>query len=161
LQDLFDAYIPGAYYQRLGQQEFDSGNYATAAGYEAAALADALLGVASLGATTRLRAPAIALFRRSFKSLDQLKRYLGPAPPGMHWHHIVEQSQIPQFGAERIHSIDNIVAIPIEAHRRLNKLYSSQMPYSKPDIVRVWLRTQPFEDQYAFGMEELRRILGY
>jgi hypothetical protein len=161
LQDIFDTYVPGAYYQRLAQQEFDAGNYGTAAGYQAAALADALLGVATLGATTPPRATGAALFRRSFTSLEQLKGYLKRAPENMQWHHIVEQSQIPQFGAQRIHSIDNIVAVPDYVHRELNAFYSSKQPFSKPDRVRVWLRTQSFEDQYAFGMEQLKRILGY
>jgi hypothetical protein len=161
LQDFFDAYVPGAYYQRLAQQEFDGGNYATAAGYEAAALADALLGVATLGASTPLRAPATVLFRRSFRSFEQLKSYLGPAPEGMVWHHIVEQSQIPQFGEERIHSIDNIVAVPSGVHDKISAYYSSIKPPSEPYRVRVWLRRKSFEEQHQFGMEILKEFLGY
>jgi hypothetical protein len=161
LQDIFDAYVPGAYYQRLSQQEFDAGNYATAAGYEAAALADAALGVATLGASTSLRAPATTLFRRSFRSFDQLKTHLGRAPEEMAWHHIVEQSQIPQFGAERIHSVDNIVAIPRRVNIELNALYGSKTRYSEGKLVRDWLKTQSFEDQYEFGMQQLKEYLGY
>jgi hypothetical protein len=79
----------------------------------------------------------------------------------MHWHHIVEQSQIPQFGARRIHSIDNIVAIPSDVHQRLSDLYASVKPFSESDRVRVWLRGKSFEEQYEFGMEMLKDFLGY
>jgi hypothetical protein len=161
LQNIFDTYVPGAHYQRLAQQEFDGGNYGTAAGYQAAALADALLGVATLGAITPPRAAGAALFRRSFKTFDQLKYHLGRAPKDMTWHHIVEQSQIPQFGAERIHSVDNIVAVPDWVNKELNRLYSSRQVYSDDKRVRVWLRGQSFEEQYEFGMERLRHVLGY
>ena len=79
----------------------------------------------------------------------------------MHWHHIVEQSQISQFGKERIHSLDNIVAIPREVHERLTSFYSSEKPISEPDIVRVWLRSRTFEEQYEFGMNLIRQYLDY
>ncbi|MBV8189005.1 MAG: hypothetical protein JOY64_03870 [Alphaproteobacteria bacterium] len=161
MQDIFDTYVPGAYYQRLAQQDFDAGNYATAGGYEVAALADALLGVATFGGSTRLRAPVTGLFRRSFTSFEQLKRHLGSPPAGMHWHHIVEQSQIPQFGAQRIHSIDNIVAVPADVHNKISGYYKSTKPFSRPDPVRAWLRDKSFEEQYEFGMNILRDHLGY
>ena len=79
----------------------------------------------------------------------------------MQWHHIVEQSQAAQFGQRRIQSIDNIVAIPIEANQKLNAFYSSKQYFSEPNRVRVWLRGQSFEEQYKFGMEQLKRVLGY
>jgi hypothetical protein len=79
----------------------------------------------------------------------------------MQWHHIVEQSQASQFGQRPIQSVENIVAIPIEAHQRLNAYYSSKQKISVPDTVREWLRGQPFEKQYEFGMEQLKRVLGY
>lgn len=37
-------------------------------------------------------------------------------PKGMHSHHIAEQNKAAQFGQRRIQSIENSVAIPIEAH---------------------------------------------
>jgi hypothetical protein len=136
--------------------------------YQTAALADAVLGVATLGLSTRAAAAGraaaaegAALFRRSFDSLPRLQRYLGRAPKGMQWHHIVEQSQAAQFGQRRIQSVENIVAIPIEVHWELNRIYSSTLNYSEPNRVRVWLRGQSFEEQYEFGMEQLKHILGY
>ena len=106
-------------------------------------------------------AEGAALFRRAFSSRSQLLRYLGPAPKGMQWHHIVEQSQAAQFGQQRIQSVENVVAIPIEAHQALSAFYSSKQKFSKPKTVREWLQGQSFEAQYAFGMEQLKRALGY
>jgi hypothetical protein len=79
----------------------------------------------------------------------------------MQWHHIVEQSQVPQFGQRAIQSVENIVAIPIDAHRRLNAFYSSKLAFSEPNTVREWLRKKSFEEQYEFGMKQLKRVLGY
>jgi hypothetical protein len=78
----------------------------------------------------------------------------------MQWHHIVEQSQAAQFGQRPIQSVENIVALPIEAHQELNAFYSSKQQISVPNTVREWLRGQSFEVQYEFGMEQLKRVLG-
>ena len=127
--------VPGAHYQELARQQLGAGNYVGAGVYQAAALLDAALGVATFGLGTRLAAAGrtaaaegAALFRRAFDSREQLLRYLGRAPEGMQWHHIVEQSQAAQFGQRPIQSVENVVAIPIEAHRRLNAFYSSKRP---------------------------------
>lgn len=53
LQSSLDALVPDAHYSGLAQQEFNAGNYGYAAGYGIASLADALLGVASGGMSTR------------------------------------------------------------------------------------------------------------
>ena len=136
--------------------------------YQGAALLDAALGAATFGLSTRLNAgiraaagEGAALFRRAFDSRSQLWRYLGRAPEGMQWHHIVEQSQARQFGQRAIQSVENIVATPIEAHQSLNAFYSSKRPFSEPNTVREWLRGQSFEAQYEFGMERLKHVLGY
>lgn len=52
-QSSLDTLVPGAHYSGLAQQEFNAGNYGYAAGYGIASLADALLGVASGGMSTR------------------------------------------------------------------------------------------------------------
>jgi hypothetical protein len=126
------------------------------------------LGKGRLGLSPRLAAAGrtaaaegATLFRRAFDSRSQLLRYLGRAPEGMQWHHIVEQSQAAQLGQRGIQSIENIVAIPIEAHQSLNALYSSKRPISHPNTVREWLRGQSFEAQYEYGMERLKQVLGY
>ena len=160
--------VPGAYYQGLARQQLRAGNYVGAGVYQAAALLDAALGIATLGLSTRLAtagrtaaAEGAALFRRAFDSRSQLLSYLGRAPEGMQWHHIVEQSQAAQLGQRPIQSVENIVAIPVEAHRHLNGYYSSKRPMYDPNTVREWLRGQSFEAQYEFGMEQLKRVLGY
>jgi hypothetical protein len=168
VQSSVDTIVPGAHYQQLARQRFQAGDHIGAAVYQAAAFLDAALGAATLGLSTRLAAAGrtaaaegTALVRRAFDSRDQLLRYLGRAPEGMQWHHIVEQSQASQFGQRAIHSIENIVAIPIEAHQRINAFYSSKLPISYPETVREWLRAQSFEAQYEFGMQQLKLVLGY
>lgn len=168
LQSGVETIVPGAHYQQLARERFKAGDYFGAATYQAAALLDAALGLATLGTGTGVAAAgktALAagatLFRRGFDSLSQLQRYLGPAPKGMQWHHIVEQSQAAQFGQRAVQSVDNVVAIPIKEHERISGFYSSKTEFSSPNRVRVWLRAQSFEEQYEFGMERLRRVLGY
>jgi hypothetical protein len=168
VQSGIETLVPGAYYQELARQQLGAGNYVGAGVYQAAALVDAVLGMATLGLSTRLAAAGrtaaaegAALFRRAFDSRSQLLRYLGRAPEGMQWHHIVEQSQAAQFGQRPIQSVENIVAVPIEAHQRLNAFYSSKQPNSYPNTVRESLRGQSFEAQYEFGMAQLKRVLGY
>jgi hypothetical protein len=168
VQSGVETLVPGAHYQELARQQLGAGNYVGAGVYQAAALVDAALGIATLGLSTRLAAAGrtaaaegAALFRRGFESRSQLLRYLGRAPEGMQWHHIVEQSQAAQFGQRPIQSVENIVAIPIEAHQSLNAFYSSKRPISYPNTVREWLRGQSFEKQYEYGMERLKQVLGY
>jgi hypothetical protein len=168
VQSSIDTLVPGAHYQGLAGQQLGAGNYLGAGVYQLAALLDAALGALTFGLGTELTAvgraaaaEGVALFRRAFNSEKQLKRYLGPPPKGMQWHHIVEQSQVPQFGQRRIQSIDNVVAIPIEANQALNAFYSSKRNFSEPNRVRVWLRERSFEEQYEFGMERLKQVLGY
>lgn len=60
LQGTINAAVPGAYHSGLAQQQFRQGNYGAAALYGAESLGDAALGVATLGASTRLGAAARA-----------------------------------------------------------------------------------------------------
>jgi RHS repeat-associated protein len=48
--------VPGAHYATLAQQQYSAGNYISAAVYGAVSLADAALGVATFGLSTRLNA---------------------------------------------------------------------------------------------------------
>ena len=168
VQRSVETLVPSAHFQELARQQLGAGNYVGAGVYQAAALVDAALGVATLGLSTRLAAAGrtaaaegAALVRRAFDSRSQLLRYLGRAPEGMQWHHIVEQSQAAQFGQRTIQSVENVVAIPIEAHQSLNAFYSSKRPISYPNTIREWLRGQSFEKQYEYGMERLKQVLGY
>jgi hypothetical protein len=54
-----------------------------------------------------------------FNSFSALKRAIGPAGEGRHWHHIIEQSKVGQFGADAIHHVDNVISVPASDHRFL------------------------------------------
>lgn len=168
VQSSIDTLVPGAHYQGLAGQQLRAGNYLGAGVYQAAALADAVLGMATFGLGPKLTAAGrvaaaegVSLFRRVFNSERQLKDFLGKVPKGMHWHHIVEKNKAVQFGQQRIQSIENIVALPEKEHNQLSGFYASKQPYSEGMRVRDWLRGQSFEEQYEFGMKQLKRVLGY
>jgi len=91
----------------------------------------------------------------SFRSFGALKRYLGSPGFGRQWHHIVEQSQIKQFGAAAIHSTDNVVSVSWADHIRISAYYSSKRPFTGGLTVRQWLKGQSWEDQYSFGRDVL------
>ena len=78
------------------------------------------------------------------------------------WHHIVEQrsANISQFGAEMIHNIDNMIALPTEVHRKISGFYSSIQPESKNMRVRDWLNGQSYDKQYEYGLQVLKKY-GY
>src|SRR5262249_45027520 len=129
---------------------------------------DAVLGVATLGQGTRLAAAGrtaaaegASLFRRGFDLRSQLLDYIRRAPQGMQWHDIVEKSQIPHLLERRIQTFDDVLHLSIEAHQSLSAFYSSKVKGSSPYTVRQWLRKQSFEEQYAFGMSQIERVLGY
>ena len=168
VQSSVETIVPGAHYQKLARQQLGAGNYIGAGVYQAAALLDAALGVATFGLSTDStqrggpQLPKELLFFDARSTLrSQLLKYLGRAPEGMQWHHIVEQSQVAQFGQRAIHSVENVIAIPVEAHQRLSAFYSSKQPFSEPNKVREWLRGQSFQAQYEFGLQQLKHVLGY
>jgi hypothetical protein len=97
----------------------------------------------------------------SIGTLGALRRYLGSAGVDMQWHHIVEQSQIPQFGPEAIHDVKNVVAVPTEIHQAINAIYSSKPRFADGSTVREWLRGKSFAEQYEFGVQQLAKLMGY
>lgn len=102
------------------------------------------------------------LVNKGFSSYRKFKKAYGKAGDGMEWHHIVEQrsANISQFGAERIHNIDNIVALPTDVHRKISGHYSSIQPESEHMRVRDWLNGKSFEFQYDYGLQLLKKY-GY
>jgi hypothetical protein len=81
----------------------------------------------------------------------------------MQWHHIVEQGggNVGRFGAEAIHSTQNLMRLEISVHRQVSGLYSSIRPDITGSIsqaVRQWLSTQSFEAQTAFGQRAIQNI---
>jgi RHS repeat-associated protein len=160
--------VPGAYYASLMQEQFRQGSYGGAAIYGVASLLDAGLGAVTLGTSTPMLAAARgaiaegqSIFRQSFNSFDLLKNYIGRAGPDMQWHHIVEQNKVEQFGLRAINSVENIVAIPVDAHNTISGYYASIRPFSDGMRVRDWLSGKTFSEQYEFGMNVLRETLGY
>ena len=110
---------------------------------------------AAIGGATSGRA-AVSGVRR-FRSFSELKRKLGPAGEGKVWHHIVEQRKplVAKFGAEAIHSTENVVSVSREVNQAIANYYSRIRPFTGGKTVRKWLETQSFAKQTKFG----RRIL--
>jgi len=103
---------------------------------------------------------AAALGGRGFESFSALKRALGPAGPGQHWHHIVEQTpgNLDRFGAQSVHNTQNVVRLDAGVHQQISGYYSSIQPFTNGQTVRQWLGTQPFSEQAQFGLDTLRRF---
>jgi len=99
---------------------------------------------------------------KGFQTFDQLKRYLGSAAPGHHWHHIVEQSQIAKSGFDRliIHNTHNMMQLPVDVHRKVTGFFNS---VPQVDLVntgglkfRDWLAGQSFEVQFQWGLDVIQ-----
>jgi hypothetical protein len=163
VQSAIDLAVPGAAAGREAGDALKAGNYGTAALKVLQGMAEAAIAIGTYGegSTVLQGTRAVATKALSFKSFNALKSYLGSPGVGMQWHHIVEQSQIPQFGTEAIHHIQNVAAIPTEINQALNGIYSSKRLYTEGLTVREWLKGQSFAEQYEFGVRELGKLLGY
>jgi len=139
---------------------YDVGFSIVGAGFRAGLGSSAAgLGRRLLGRVLRFRGAASSL-GKSFKSFSAFKRAAGPAGAGKQWHHIVEQNKIGQFGAQRIHSTTNIVAVPVRVHTRISAHYSSKLDFTGGKTVREWLRGKSFEEQFQYGLDIMRRFGG-
>ncbi len=101
--------------------------------------------------------------QKSFSTYREFKKVYGSAGEGFEWHHnIVEQRSVnvERFGAERIHNIDNMVALPNSLHRKVSGFYSSKQWWTKGVRVRDWLTNQTFEEQYNFGIKTIKDFDG-
>ncbi len=94
---------------------------------------------------------------RSFTSFSALKRVLGPAGDGNHWHHIVEQNaaNIAEHGTEAIHNTNNVVRIPAKVNLALNGFFSSKQSFTQGLTVRQWIQGGSFEEKFNFGKQML------
>ena len=99
---------------------------------------------------------------KGYSSYSKFRKAYGKAGDGMEWHHIVEQrpANISQFGAEKIHNIDNMIALPKDIHRKISGYYSSKPEKLGGLRVRDWLNDKNYEDQYKYGLEVLKKY-GY
>ena len=96
---------------------------------------------------------------RGFSSFQALKNYLGSAGEKMHWHHIVEQSQINKsgFSSEQVHNTSNVIAVDAHTHAQITGYYNTTtFRFTKGLSVRNWLSGQSFQAQFDFGMGVLR-----
>ncbi|AFE03708.1 hypothetical protein COCOR_00792 [Corallococcus coralloides DSM 2259] len=126
--------------------------------------------VAADGFTVGLAPSAVAMSSRgtpastttsrlkAWKSFSGFKKAMGPAGSGNQWHHIVEQTpgNVQRFGPEAIHNTENVIAIDEQIHKLVSSYYSSRQAVSGGQIVREWLRLQPYEQQRAFGLQTLK-----
>lgn len=123
----------------------------------------AVAGAVPVGKTLGIAGAALGIEAKSFTSFSALKRYLGSPGEGNHWHHIVEKTpgNLKIFGAEVIHNIDNVIAIPASTHvgkGSISAYYSSIRRFSDGKTVRQWLSTQSFEAQQRFGLDTLKSL---
>jgi hypothetical protein len=91
----------------------------------------------------------------SFDTWRQLESYIGKAPPGYEWHHIVEQSVASEHpedpGINRwIQNTDNVVLIPSLRHLMITADMNSHG-------VRAMIHLHNLEDQYEFGLYLLKK----
>ena len=101
------------------------------------------------------------LFATGYESFYAFKKAQGAAGPGMAWHHIVEQNadNIARFGAEKIHNTKNVIRLPHgkgSIHAKVSGYYSSKMKNGM--IVRDYVKTLSYEQQYEFGINALKRF---
>jgi RHS repeat-associated protein len=99
---------------------------------------------------------------KSYSSFRAFKAKNGPAGEGMAWHHIVEQnpSNLAKFGPEAINTESNLIKLPSGAgsiHAKVSGYYSSKMPGTN-SLVRNYVNTLSFQEQYKFGLGALKRF---
>ena len=97
-----------------------------------------------------------------FNTFNEFKKVYGSAGDGMAWHHIVEQNadNIARFGAKKIHNTNNLIKLPHgkgSIHAKVSGFYNSKIP-DKNILVRDYVKTLNFEEQYKFGIETLKRF---
>lgn len=99
---------------------------------------------------------------QEFDSFNDFKRAFGPAGKNMAWHHIVEQnpSNITKFGNRAVHNTENLIKLPHgkgSIHAKVSGYYSSKMPGTNM-LVRDYVKTLSFQEQFDFGIAVLRRF---
>jgi len=97
-------------------------------------------------------------------SFARAKTVLGPTGKGYVYDHVVEQSQIlkSRFDPQIIHSAANLRRVPSSVNNAKAAIYNSydELLTGVPKLrVRDWLTGQPFDVQYAYGQQVLRRLM--
>ena len=63
-----------------------------------------------------------------------------------------------RFGAEAVHSLENLLQVPSEIHQEISAYYSSKRAFTGGQTVRMWLRDQSFGEQMKFGLDVIRNF---
>jgi RHS repeat-associated protein len=129
LQGSVNTLVPGAYYSGLAQQEFQAGNYGSAAVYGAASLADATLGILTLGISTRanaaLRTSAGAITKIEVGTYNTLTaRSVGDA---LDIHHVGQKAIMSEFVPGYNAATAPAIAVPTVGHTIRGRLASSRV----------------------------------
>jgi hypothetical protein len=97
---------------------------------------------------------------RGFGSFRAFKAEMGPAGPGMDWHHVVAQttSNVSRFGPQAIHNSQNLMRLDVGVHRKVSGFYHTKQSFTDGQRVYPWLAPQSFEEQTQFGLDTLRRL---
>ena len=93
-----------------------------------------------------------------FSSFSALKRSMGSAGKGKHWHHIVEQSQISKSGFSKywIHNSNNVIKIDASVHAKITAYYNKVHNFTGGKTFRNWLAGKSFKEQYKWGVKVLK-----
>lgn len=98
---------------------------------------------------------------QGYDSFADLKKAMGSAGEGNHWHHIVEQSQIGKsgFSVQQIQNTSNIISVDAATHAKITGYYNTTtFRFTNGLSVRDWLAGQSYEYQYEFGLDVLRQF---
>lgn len=99
-------------------------------------------------------------FKKIAPAIEAFLKRFGPARAGSEYHHLVEQggANAKNIPAELLQSTRNIAEIPKLLHEEVNADYSRTSDEDETKTVREWLQTQPFEVQYKYGIETLKKL---
>jgi hypothetical protein len=90
---------------------------------------------------------------------DTLAKRFGPAGDGYQYHHIVEEGVndgiIP---AGQLQNTDNIIRIPTLLHEEISAVYGRAAPDAPTMSLRQWLKGQPYQTQYDWGLKIMREL---
>ena len=117
-----------------------------------------------LGVALDAKAPSIrSVPDHGYSSFTKLREDLGDPERTQNWHHIVEQEQMEKelsgFTSTQVNNTNNIVSIPSGSkspHAKISEYYGSVQDFTGGKTVREWLKGKSFEEQWEFGMKQLR-----
>lgn len=117
-----------------------------------------------LGVALDAKAPSISSVPdHGYSSFTKLREDLGDPERTQNWHHIVEQEQMEKnlsgFTSTQVNNTNNIVSIPSGSkspHAKISEYYGSVQDFTGGKTVREWLKGKSFEEQWEFGMKQLR-----